>query len=346
MEIREYIISEEYSILDAMEVINQNERGIAYVCDGTVLKAAVTDGNIRRHILDNGDLHAQVSTVANYSPKFIMRRDNVDHVSFMKQHHITSVPILNSKKEIITIKFLHASPSYTSDHLNVPVVIMAGGKGTRLEPYTKVLPKPLIPVGVKTITELIMDKFTGFGCDRFNMIVNYKKDLIKAFFLDEEKHYHVSFTDEQQFMGTGGGLKLLAGMYDSTFFMTNCDILIDEDYGEILNQHKADNRIITMVCALKTITVPYGTIQISEDGYVKELEEKPSMTYKVNTGLYVIEPRFLDYIPDNTFIHITDAIEACISAGEKVGVYPISETSWWDMGQFSELEKMQKKFDY
>lgn len=346
MDIKEYIINEECTILEALNAINSNGRGIAYVCEGTVLKAAITDGNVRRHILNNGDLNAPVSSVANYSPLFIQRRDDVDHVEFMKQHKISSVPILNSKKEIITIKFLNSCPIHTSSKLKVPVVIMAGGKGTRLKPITEVLPKPLIPISDKTITEIIMDKFKEFGCNDFNMIVNYKREMIKAFFNEAQGEYNVEFTDEEEFLGTGGGLKFLEGKYDSSFFMTNCDILIDEDYGEILKQHEDDDRILTMVCAMKTVTVPYGTVELDSNGRIESMVEKPTMAYKVNTGFYVINPRFFDYIPENTFIHITDVIEKCIEAGEKVGVYPIAETSWSDMGQFSELEKMKKKFGY
>lgn len=345
MDIKEYIVSEKDSILKTLDVINRNAKGIAYVCEGTVLKAAVTDGNIRRYILENYDLHAPVSEVANYAPKYIRRRESVDHNAFMKRHGISSVPILNSNHEIITIKFLNAEPIHTSNELNVPVVIMAGGKGTRLEPLTQVLPKPLIPINDKTITEIIMDKFNEFGCTQFNMIINYKKELIKAFFSENEKTYDISFTEESEYLGTGGGLKFLKGKYDRSFFMTNCDILIDEDYGEILKKHESDGRIITMVCALKNITIPYGTIETDENGFVELLKEKPSLEYKVNTGFYVIDPKFLEYVPDDTFIHITDIIEKCIKAGEKVGVYPISETSWWDMGQLSELERMQQKFN-
>lgn len=344
MDIKEYIVSEKQTILQALDLINKNGRGIAYVCDGTVLKGTITDGNIRRYILANNNLKESVSMVANYSPKYIMRRDEIDHISFMKENNILSVPILNNKHEIITIKFLNATPIHTSSELHVPVVIMAGGKGTRLEPLTQVLPKPLIPINDKTITEIIMDKFNEFGCDRFNMIVKYKKELIKTYFHECDKPYQIRFTDEEQFLGTGGGLALLKGQYKSSFFVTNCDILIDEDYGEILRQHEEEKRIITLVCALKNITIPYGTVELGTDGLVKALKEKPSTAYKVNTGFYVIDPRLLEYIPDDTYIHITDIIQRCIDAGEKVGIYPISETNWWDMGQLSELGKMRREF--
>ncbi len=340
MNVEEYIISENDSIINALEVINKNGRGIAYICDNKVLKGSVTDGNIRRHILKNGDMNLPVSKVANYSPMFIMRRDDIDPIDFMEKNHISSVPILNSKKEVITIKFLYAKSVHTSSNLGIPVIIMAGGKGTRLMPLTQVLPKPLIPIRDKTIIEMIMDKFKEFGCSKFEMIVNYKKDLIKTFFKYKEDVYDVSFTEEPYFMGTGGGLKLLQGKYTKPFFMTNCDILVDEDYGEILRKHNEENRIITIIGAMRHLEIPYGTIDVDNSGNVKKLHEKPTISHLVNTGLYLIDPKFLDYIPDNSFIHITDVIEKCIESGEKVGIYPISEKNWWDMGQFNEMEKM------
>jgi NDP-sugar pyrophosphorylase family protein len=227
--------------------------------------------------------------------------------------------------------------------MNVPVVIMAGGKGTRLYPYTQILPKPLIPIGEKTITELIMDHFEAFGCKHFDMIVNYKKNFIKSFFIDNEQKRNVDFIEEPQYLGTGGGLKLLEGKYEASFFVTNCDIIVEEDYSEIMKYHKSENNVITIVSAMKNVTIPYGTIEVSDTGQVIKLNEKPNFSFLTNTGFYVLEPHFLDMIPHNTFIHITDVIQRCINMGEKVGVYPISENAWMDMGQLEELEKMREK---
>src|SRR5699024_5031742 len=123
---------------------------------------------------------------------------------------------------LITIHFLYDYKPIGNAKLNVPVVIMAGGKGTRLYPYTQILPKPLIPIGDKTITEVIMDYFEAYGCKHFDMIVNYKKNFIKSFFIDNETKRDVSFIEEEEFLGTGGGLKLLEGRYKDTFFVTNC----------------------------------------------------------------------------------------------------------------------------
>jgi len=188
-----------------------------------------------------------------------------------------------------------------------------------------------------------MDHFEAYGCRHFDMILNYKKNFIKSFFIDNEKKRDVSFIEEPDFMGTGGGLKLLEGRYQDTFFVTNCDILIEEDYSDIIKYHKEQQNIITIVSAMKKTIIPYGTIELSEEGQVTKLNEKPSFSFLTNTGLYVLEPKFIERIPKDTFIHITDVIQECIDKGEKVGVYPISEHAWMDMGQMDELEKMRER---
>ncbi|WP_428260209.1 sugar phosphate nucleotidyltransferase [Gallibacter sp. Marseille-QA0791] len=342
MDIKEYIASPEISVLDAMQAINSNARGVIYICDDNRLLGVVTDGNIRRHILSNGALDINISEIMNTTPKVIKQSDDVDCYRYMEENNITSVPIVNSKGNVITIKFLNAETAYRSSDLHIPVVIMAGGKGTRLSPYTDVLPKPLIPVGNETITELIISRFQKFGCNEFNMIVNYKRNLIKAFFSEADKSSNIKFTDEENFLGTAGGLKLIESDYKSTFFLTNCDILVEADYGDILEYHKINKNILTMVCAAKKVEIPYGTIELNSEGNIVKLEEKPSFSFMANTGFYVIEPEFIKYIPENTFVHITEIIEKCIDMGERIGMYPISENAWFDMGQMGELERMKR----
>lgn len=341
MNLNKYIVTKDTPILEAMNAINTNSKGIVYVCDGKKLVGALSDGNVRRHILSGGSLNESAGVVANLEPKFLRHGTNIDPNDYMRSCGIRSLPIVNECHEITSIKFIDDKSVYDYEKLDIPVVIMAGGKGTRLQPFTNVLPKPLIPIGEKTITERIMDCFSSFGCTDFNMVVNYKKELIKSYF-SEIAEYNVSYFDEKEFLGTAGGLKYIEKSINSTFFMTNCDIIVDDNYCEILKHHKESNAIITMICTMKNYSIPYGTILVDDKGYVKSLEEKPNYSFLVNTGMYVIEPRFLDYIPENTFIHITDVIEKCIEAGETVSMYPISENAWMDMGEIDELEKMMK----
>lgn len=339
----QYIVEEQVSIIDAMKQIDKNTRGIVFVCKEKQLSGVLTDGDIRRYIIRNGDLSNNVGEIVNRKAHYKYDTDKCGYRYYMKKHNITALPILNENREIVRIEFLYDRFRGEKEKLNMPVVIMAGGKGTRLKPYTQVLPKPLIPVGNKTILEHIMDRFEAYDCNQFDLIVNYRKNLIKAFFMDCDNERNVEFIEEDDFLGTGGGLRLLEGKYNSTFFVSNCDILIEEDYGKIVQYHREHHNIITMVCAMKNVVIPYGTIQMSDEGKVLELAEKPTFPLMTNTGLYVVEPAFIEKIPPNTFIHITDVIQKCIDEGENVGAFPISEELWMDMGQMEELEKMRAR---
>ena len=296
MRIKDYIVKKDCTIIDAMKKINENTKGIVYVCKDDVLYGSITDGDIRRHILNEGSISDSVTTIMNAAPSFCYMEDRDMVQSKMLQQHIRSMPILDNYKRVIDIIFLNEETDIKRQQLNIPVVIMAGGKGTRLYPYTQILPKPLIPIGEKTITEHIMSRFEAYGCHHFDMIVNYKKHFIKSYFLDNENTVDVNFIEEVEFLGTGGGLKLLEGKCLDTFFMTNCDILIEEDYAKILEYHKANKNIITMVCAEKNMVIPYGTVEVSTEGRALALKEKPSLSFVTNTGFYVIEPEFLNMI--------------------------------------------------
>lgn len=353
MDISSYIVEENTSVIDTMKQINIGARGIAFVCQGTKLRAVVTDGDIRRHILRDGDLEQSVREIAHGNPVYLTVDQAKQAGDVMRRLSITAVPIVNDKKEIVEIRFLRDELRDSEENdqpkhqrsLDVPLVIMAGGKGTRLRPYTDILPKPLIPVGDKTITEHIMDRFAAYGCEQVMMIVNYKKDFIKAYYADNEIHRDITFVEEEEYLGTGGGLRLLTDRVEDTFFMSNCDILIDADYADILDYHKQSGNIATVVCAEKKFEIPYGTVLLDQENRIVALREKPQFDYRVNTGFYVIEPAFLDQVPRNTFIHITDIIEKCIAGGDKVGCYLIPDDAWMDMGQLDELDKMKERME-
>lgn len=353
MHIQDYIVEENTSVIDTMKQINAGARGIAFVCQGMKLCAVVTDGDIRRYILQNGDLEQPVCKIAHGDPIYLRADQAQQAGEVMRRRAVTAVPIVNEKKEIIEIRFLRDEMrNMVADHglrqqrnLQIPLVIMAGGKGMRLRPYTDILPKPLIPVGDKTITEHIMDRFAAYGCTQVMMVVNYKKDFIKAYYADNEIRRDIMFVEENEYLGTGGGLRLLTDKVEDTFFMSNCDILIDADYADILDYHKKSGNMITMVCAQKNFEIPYGTVTLNRDQQIVEMKEKPQFDYYVNTGFYIIEPSFVERIPQNTFIHITDVIEQCIARGDRVGSYLIQDAAWMDMGQFDELEKMKQRLD-
>lgn len=343
----DYIVKEDDTLLTALGVINKNSARTVFVCDNGRLVASVSDGDIRRALLNDVKLEAPVKTIANPKPLFVTL-DNADEAEkVMMDENINAIPVLDSEGKIVDVKtWTGGKKAYKP--VTIPVVIMAGGKGTRLKPYTDILPKPLIPIGDVTITERIINRFYDNGCRDFRMIVNYKKEFIKAYFSDvrdENDRYSLKFTDETEFLGTGGGVALLKNELSDTFFMTNCDILVDVDYSDIYNTHKQNGNIVTIVCAQKDVTIPYGTIVSGEDGKVSEIKEKPTFHMQTNTGLYVIEPELFSRIPENTKIDMTDILSDCIKQGDRVGVYLINDSDWMDMGQMDELERMRNRIE-
>ena len=346
MNIQDLFIKEDLNVKDALKELDKTAKKVLFVTEEEILKGIITDGDIRRWILKNGDLTEKVSTIMNISPIFIFEEEINNAKDILKERMIEAIPVLNHNKKIIDVVFWNDKFNDKLNRykdINNPVVIMAGGKGTRLEPYTKILPKPLIPIGDTPIVERIINRFCEYGSKHFYMTVNYKKNMIKAYFDEKQKEYAVDYIEEEQPLGTAGSLSLLKGELDKTFFVSNCDILIEGNYSEMLKYHKENKNKITLISSLKHYTIPYGIIQIDDNSIVKNMVEKPEYDYLVNTGMYILEPECLDDIPENTFYHITDLINKYISNEEKVGVFPVSENSWLDMGQFKEMENMLDK---
>lgn len=344
MNIEEFIIDENSTILEAMERLDKVAQKVLFIVKEGKLEAALTDGDIRRWILKKGALDAPVKNAANYSPKYIVRGTKKEAVQMMKELCIEALPILNENGEIQSVVLWNEKEfNAVKEQMKLPVVMMAGGLGKRLYPYTNILPKPLIPVGEIPIAEHIINQFLPYGCDEIHLIVNHKKNMIKAYFNEIEKDYKVLYADEDKPLGTGGGLSLLKGKIDSTFILTNCDILILEDFSKMYKLHKEQGNVITMICSLKNFSIPYGVVEIGEDGDIEAMREKPQLSFFTNTGFYFVEPEVIEELEEDTPISFPDIIEKYKNQGKKVGVYPISEQSWLDMGQLDELDKMQKR---
>lgn len=282
MEKRSVLIDENSTLTLAMEMLDKTSKKVLFVERDGKLAAALTDGDIRRWILKKGSLDAKVSDVANYNPIFLYEEESFKAKAVMREKLIEAIPIVDKYKVIKAIKLLLDEHEQFKKELSIPVVIMAGGLGTRLYPYTKILPKPLIPVGEKPIVEHIINRFNQHGVDEFFLVVNHKKNMIKAYFSEVARNYKVHYVDEIKPLGTGGGLSLIKDQIDSTFILTNCDILIEDNYEKIYSHHKKAENLITMVCSLKTIKIPYGVIETDKAGNLKEMKEKPEICVFVN----------------------------------------------------------------
>lgn len=345
MDVIEFLIDEEATMIEAMQQLDKVAKKVLFVTRDGHFVAAITDGDIRRWILKKGNLDAKVKDIANYNPKSLSEEEKTKAKEFMRKHSIEALPILDKENNILSVVLWNDEEVEPKRILKVPVVIMAGGLGTRLYPYTKILPKPLIPIGEIPIVEHIINRFNRHCSDQFYLVVNHKKNMIKAYFNEIEKAYKVDYVDEDKPLGTGGGLSLLRGKINSTFILSNCDILIDEDYEKIYNYHKKEKNLITMVCSLKNIKIPYGVIEISETGEIENMKEKPELSFFTNTGMYIVESKIIEELEEDKFIGFPDIIEQYKAQGEKIGIYPISENSWMDMGQIDEMEEMRRRLE-
>ena len=339
MEYKELLIQEDKTVKEAMERIGGLGPKILFVVEGDILKGSLTDGDIRRYLMGGGNISDTVFDACNKAPKKVAR--DLEEAKGMLSRHFVAIPVVDEKNRVTDIYIGGGSYKEEYEQIDVPVIINAGGKGTRLEPFTKVLPKPLIPVGDLPIIEHIMQRYELFGCHRFGVIVNYKKQLIKTYFKENDRDYSVEWFDEEKPLGTGGGLSLLKGKLNETFFFISCDNLLLSDYADILKYHKKNHYDITMICAYKNVTIPYGVIELNEDGSFKETKEKPEFSFLTNTAMYLVEPEVLQDLENDTRIDFPEIIENEKKKGKKIGVYAVSESEWLDMGQMSELEKMR-----
>lgn len=345
--IKQLIITPGTTLKEALSKMDEVGYKLLMVVENSKLMGLVTIGDIQRAIIGN---HPLDTAAFKFSRRDLIIAKENEPMSTIKQQmlkfRLVYMPVLTndgSIKEVIFWDDLFGNENVEdkSVPLKLPVVIMAGGFGTRLRPLTYVLPKPLLPIGKKTILEHIIDKFQVYDCHNFHVSVNYKSDLIRFYFDQiEGKTFNVNFFEEDKPLGTAGSLRLLDDKLNQTFFVSNCDILIDEDYGEIYNYHKNNRNELTLVASLKNYDIQYGTVESGENGELIALREKPNLNFMINCGLYILEPHLLKEIPSDTFFHITDLIEKIKLRNGKVGVFPVSEKSWTDIGEWQFYSKM------
>lgn len=350
---KKILISENKSIIEALRLLDETAEKVLFVVDSdSKLLGALTDGDIRRYLLSGQCMENDISTVYNKKPKYLSEKECTDEnlKKIFLKNKIEVIPILDDIHRVLNIAtwdkvFSEKNKSKLKKRrINVPVVIMAGGKGTRLDPFTKILPKPLIPIGDKPIIEVIMDKFHAFGMMDFYVTLNHKSKMIKAYFEEFKTKYKIKYIDEEKPLGTAGGLKYLPPEVSGVIFVTNSDIIIEGDYRKILKFHKDNKNEITIVASVKNYTIPYGVCEIENGGTLRKIKEKPDLSFLVNTGMYVVNSSALSIIPEGEYYHITQLIDDLKCDGRRIGVYPISENAWMDVGEWGKYKETLEKF--
>ena len=339
------VIKSNISILAAMKKMDEERVKLLFVYEGDDFLSILTIGNIQRSIIKGVDMNSPVSVMIERNKTYASVHDSIDEVKkLMKSFRAECMPIIDDDHNLVDVIFWDEVLSDTKipndKKIELPVVIMAGGKGTRLKPITNVIPKPLIPVGDKTILEEIMDQFESIGSKKFYMSVNYKADMMEYYLSQLDHKYDIEFFMEDKPLGTIGSVALLKGKITTPFFVSNCDILIDQDYRDVYEYHQNNHNDITIVTAVKSFRIPYGVIETGEDGLMTGLKEKPEQTYMINTGVYILNPELIDEIPEGEFFHITHLMEKVKARGGRVGCFPVSEHAWRDMGEWPEYLRM------
>ncbi len=343
--IRKRVISPSATLLEAMKQMDKVKVKMLFVFTEEHFEGIFTIGDIQRAIIKGATLDKPVLSLIDKQKKYVLPNEDIQVVrDKMLSLRAECMPVVNKEGELVDVyfwsDFFKIPEKQHREKIELPVVIMAGGKGTRLKPLTNVIPKPLVPVGDKTILEVILDQFEEIGCHKFYMSVNYKADMMKYYLGQLDHPYDIEFFEEEKPLGTIGSVSLLKGKINTPFFVSNCDSINEQDYRDVYDYHISNHNDMTIVTMVKSIKIPYGVIETGEDGLMVDLKEKPEHTYMVNSGVYILNPELIYEIPEGTFFHITHLMEKVKARGGRVGCFPVSEHAWHDMGEWPEYLKM------
>ena len=341
-------IDQEDTLLFALKHMDANKVKLLLVFDRETFFGILTIGDIQRAIIKNTALTTPIKKILSHDKVYASPDSPISYIKDkIFEFKAECMPVIDEQNNLINIyfweDFFPGLQHWNNRQLALPVIIMAGGKGERLKPLTNVIPKPLLPIKEKTILEIIMDKFEEVGCNHFFLSVNYKADIIKYYMQTLSKQYVISYIEESMPLGTIGSISLLKGKVKSSFFVSNCDIIIDQNYCDVYDYHRNNKNEITIIAALKHYHIPYGVLDVRDEGVMVALNEKPELTFMVNTGVYILEPHLIEEIPVNTFYHITHLIEKVKDRKGKIGVFPVSEGSWHDIGNWKEYQTISLK---
>ena len=327
------------SALQVLIVVDEEER----------ILGIVTDGDMRRAIIKGLDFKTPIQAIMTKNPVVISYKSNKEEaLRLMRKHEIRHIPVVDEQNKLIDIflwKDFLKDGEVEFEIKNVPVIIMAGGKGKRLDPFTKILPKPLIPIDEKPVIEVIMDNFKKYGFNKFIIALNYKAEMIKMYFAENPNNYQIEYIQEKDFLGTIGALSLVKDKLGGTFIVSNCDVVIDTNYDDLFNYHKQNNNQITVLGVSRNINIPYGILNMkNERADFEEIIEKPDYHFIVNSGVYVLEPEVVDLIPINQPTDMPALLVLAKKKGFKIQVYPVN-CSWFDIGEWGEYKRAIEYMD-
>jgi len=338
--LRAVIIAPEASISEAMAQLDKAATGVLLICDKVRhLLGLLTDGDFRRAILQRKPLSEPCATIASSHPiTSPISVSSSEALRIMKEHDISQLPVVDSEGKVQ--KLILSKDIVPNRELALSAVVMAGGFGTRLLPLTENVPKPMLPVGGRPLLELTIGQLRRAGIKNVNVTTHYLPETISDYFGTGEMFgVRLNYLQEEHPLGTAGGIRLLK-QFDDTMLVINGDVLTGAPFGAMLDYHRAYHADLTIGVRKYEVQVPFGVVEC-DDVRVKGLEEKPSLSFFINAGTYLIEPAVRDFIPAGQRFDMTELISKLIEAGRIVVSFPIMEY-WLDMGRHEDYAKAQQ----
>ncbi len=340
---KKFLVTDKTKIGVALKTFDKLGGNTLYVVKkNKFLVGSLTDGDWRRESLKGGDIKNSVESICNKNPtKIKINTPNSTIRKLFRERKLNSIPVVNQSNYLIKIifkkQFLIKKKVIKKN--SIPIVIMAGGKGTRLSPFTKVLPKPLIPIRGKTIISRIVENFILAGFSKFLISINEKSKIIKSYFEEKNFKNKISFIEEKKRLGTVGALSKLSNTKEKNFLVTNCDTIIKYDFTKICKLHLKNRNSLTMIVVKKKYVIPFGVIDQNIKKKEFFLNEKPELKYLINSGCYIISKNAIKHIKKNKFCDFDTLIKTLRKKQEKIGIYQIPEKKWQDTGTWEEYKK-------
>ena len=337
---RHLVLDESATLKDLIKVLDSNGNGFAAVLDSRKkLIGIATDGDIRRAILDD---IAELRSIINFNPitaKATEPRDQI--IKQLKKLHRRHMPIVDDNNQLVDVVVINDFEVPSKDNF---VVIMAGGLGSRLGSLTKDTPKPMLQVGNKPMLEVIIENFKEYGFRKFIIAVNYKSEIIEDYFGNGQGlGVDISYIKEKKRLGTAGAISLIDMTIDQPFFVVNGDILSSVDFSKFMDFHASGNSALSVCVKLFKYQIPYACIRHDGNNNMISIDEKPTLSYPINSGIYILHPDTIQFIPQNEFYDMPDLIQSLLDKMKVVKVFGHNDY-WLDVGRVEDLDKAQVDF--
>ncbi len=352
MNVNKIIIQPNQKIREALEILQKSSlKSLIVVNKKKKLLGILNDADVRRALLKGAKIETRIS-------KFYQDFKNIYYVTEKKydfklvkkriiENSLFIVPIVDIERKLIDCITFRDKDKKILNTSKIPAVIMAGGEGVRMRPFTNILPKPLLPVNSKSILEHVIENFMTYNIKNFYISINFKSEIMKAYLKELKRKLKIKISNitENKPLGTCGALKKVEKKINSDFFLSNCDVLVKLNFHDAYNYHQKNKNIATIIVCKKKIKIPYGVIKNNKKKQLSEMLEKPVYNFLVNTGVYILNKKVLKNIKKDTFTDMNQLIEKLKKNKKKIGLFQINEKNWIDVGQWDDYKKSIKNIN-